>query len=914
MPPRPQPSGDSSNRGRGRGGARGGARGGGPARGPAIPAAGRGAPVARGGLPDASSHITTVGVKRTGFGTSGRAITVHTNHFEVKIPEGNIYHYDVILPSEKALPARLNMEIIARLQTVTAPQVFTPRAVYDGRKNMFAARELPFGPSKAQEFEVTLVDPPSPGELAQGGRPPKAYKVKLKHVATINPEVLSRFLEGKQSHDNAVLTAITALNVVIRMEPSLKYPFNVRSFFTDRERKDIGSGIELWRGYFQSVRPAIGRMLINVDISTGAMYKPGPLLRIASEVLGPVEFGKLNSCDARARVRLQRFLSGVRIVVEVPGQPQTGRRPPRVVKRLTAHPANRLEFTNRQGQVQTVAKYFEQVHNYTLRYPGMPCVEVGSGALLPIECCTIFAGQIMRKQVPPERTKDVLDFATKRPADRLNSIRAGLGSEYVRQFGLMVQPNATPVSLQARVLDPPVLQYGQGSRQLTIKPRDGAWNMIDKKFFRPATINRWCIAIFERDTRFTRACVDELIREMLKAFASVGITVNETDPVYKWAESGADVSSFLRGIGGACFQKNGKRGGPDLIVAVMPESSSELYMRVKHFGDITQGVATQCLKGMKCSRAKPQYFANVCLKINVKLGGINTIPDARSVPVLTDPHNPTIVMGADVIHPAPGADGRPSFTALVGNVDSDTAKYIADCRVQTSRQEMIDDLEDMATGMIKMYQGYRTGVERKPANPKRIIFYRDGVSEGQFAHVLEHELPQIKRACAATGVQAKITIIVVGKRHHVRFFPGQSDADRSGNCPAGTVVDKDIVHPTEFDFYLQSHSGLLGTSRPAHYSVLYDENGFTPDSLQALSFALCHVYARSTRSVSIPAPVYYADIVCSRAKNHYDPEGGMDFEGSGAPLDQQQQSDALQAFKAGFKPLNASMRKVMYFS
>ena len=28
------------------------------------------------------------------------------------------------------------------------------------------------------------------------------------------------------------------------------------------------------------------------------------------------------------------------------------------------------------------------------------------------------------------------------------------------------------------------------------------------------------------------------------------------------------------------------------------------------------------------------------------------------------------------------------------------------------------------------------------------------------------------------------------------------------------------------------------------------------DGLQSLSFALCHVYARSTRSVSIPAPVY----------------------------------------------------------
>lgn len=51
---------------------------------------------------------------------------------------------------------------------------------------------------------------------------------------------------------------------------------------------------------------------------------------------------------------------------------------------------------------------------------------------------------------------------------------------------------------------------------------------------------------------------------------------------------------------------------------------------------------------------------------------------------------------ADVIHPAPGADGRPSFTALVANVDSDSAKYIAECRVQTSRQEIIDDLGDMA--------------------------------------------------------------------------------------------------------------------------------------------------------------------------------------------------------------------------
>lgn len=62
----------------------------------------------------------------------------------------------IIRPDEKTLPARLNMEIIDRLQTKFAPQVFTPRAVYDGRKNLFAARELPFGEARSQEVRASV--------------------------------------------------------------------------------------------------------------------------------------------------------------------------------------------------------------------------------------------------------------------------------------------------------------------------------------------------------------------------------------------------------------------------------------------------------------------------------------------------------------------------------------------------------------------------------------------------------------------------------------------------------------------------------------------------------------------------------------------------------------------------------------
>jgi hypothetical protein len=45
-----------------------------------------------------------------------------------------------------------------------------------------------------------------------------------------------------------------------------------------------------------------------------------------------------------------------------------------------------------------------------------------------------------------------------------------------------------------------------------------------------------------------------------------------------------------------------------------------------------------------------------------------------------------------------------------------------------------------------------------------------------------------------------------------------------------------ICHPFEYDFFLNSHAGIQGTNKPAHYHVLVDENGFTPDTLQLLTY------------------------------------------------------------------------------
>ncbi|KAI0313364.1 argonaute-like protein [Amylostereum chailletii] len=937
MPPRGAPGGDRGRGGGGRGGRGGGGgshatggggggrggRGGPPSRPPRGAAPALRGMASRGGAVSASVialHVKTVGARRPGHGISGRPIEVVTNHFKTEIPHAVIHHYDVISNIDTTLPASLTFDIIKTLQTQIYPNIFTPRGAYDGRRNLFAPEKFSFGDSG--EFDVVL-NPRSPSDPQRpGGRDTKVYKVRLTHVKEINPAVLRRFLQGQQPHDNEVLTAITALNIVVRMEAKLKYPFNVGSFFTPQETKDIGGGIVLWRGYFQSVRPAMNQMLINVDISTGAMYKPGRLLDLCGELIGrpgnPQLFSPRAGFPDRERLHLQRFIYSMRITIS---HTTDGRPPiPRVIKRLSKQGARDMSFDTETG-TKTVADYFRQQYNMPLRFPDVLCVELGTGALIPMELCEVPPGQIMRMKMPWEKTSLVLDFAMKKPQERLQSIRNGLAvlsygqSEYVRRFGMVVQNE--PLNIKARVLQPPMLKYGANSKQPIITPRNGAWNMIGKRMLQPSTIGKWIVVIYERQQRFDQDDAEDMINGFVTAAQAVGMGVAERPAVIKWEQGQGNIIAQLRQAGSECNQKTG--APPSLIVVILPEGSNDIYSAVKYFGDVAMGVTTQCMQSQKCSRAVPQYFANVMLKLNVKLGGKNVTYDPRSVSVLTDPSNPTVVMGADVTHPTPGFFDRPSFAALVANVDSDSAQYITTMSPQESHNSIIQDLQNMSEVSLRAYfslyvlgnyMTYQNVVEKKanPA-PKRIIFYRNGVSEGQFQHVLKRELPLIQAACEKLKIKPKITMIVVNKGHHVRFFPrNPGEGDRSGNCPSGTVVDTEVVNPVEFDFYLQSHGGDgLGTRRPAHYNVLYDENKLTPDDLQSLSFALCHVYARTTRSVSIPAPIYYADIVCSRAKHHYDPQWHLTSTGS------ETDQETLAAFRRDFKPLHERQRTRMYF-
>jgi hypothetical protein len=66
-------------------------------------------------------------------------------------------------------------------------------------------------------------------------------------------------------------------------------------------RGDLGSGLEVIRGFFSSVRIATCRILVNINVSHGAFYHAGPLPAL------------MNSYGVRNTAALEKFLKLVRV-------------------------------------------------------------------------------------------------------------------------------------------------------------------------------------------------------------------------------------------------------------------------------------------------------------------------------------------------------------------------------------------------------------------------------------------------------------------------------------------------------------------------------------------------------------------------------------------------------------------------
>uniref|UniRef100_A0A0E0HXM8 Uncharacterized protein n=1 Tax=Oryza nivara TaxID=4536 RepID=A0A0E0HXM8_ORYNI len=845
-----------------------------------VAGGGRPAPPA---APPAPIPVSSKGVappSRPGFGTVGERIVVRANHFLVRVSDNDmIYLYDVSLspPPKTRRINRVVMSELARLHRES--HLGGISFAYDGSKALYTAGKLPFD---SMDFKIKLGK-----ELRE-----IEYKVTIRRAGQADLHHLHEFIAGRQ-RDSQQQT-IQALDVVLRESPSLNYVIVSRSFYSTMfGRQDIGDGLECWKGYYQSLRPTQMGLSLNIDISSTPFFKPISVVEYVKNCLGTPT--NANGPDPRRplsdidRLKVKKALRGVRVETTHQGKSSKYK-----ITTITSEPLSQLNFSM-DGTTQTVIQYFSQRYKYRLQYTSWPCLQSGNPSnpiYLPMEVCTIVEGQRYSKKLNDKQVTGLLRATCQPPQKRGQKIIEMVqhnnypADKVVSDFRINISNQMA--TMPARVLPAPTLRYHDSGKEKTCNPRVGQWNMINKKMVGGAVVQKWTCVNF---SRMHIDAVHRLCGELVYTCNAIGMVFNEMPEIEVGSAAPNNIEAALSNIHTRAPQLQ-------LLIVILPDVNG-YYGRIKRVCETELGIVSQCLKpGRKLLSLDRQFLENVSLKINVKAGGRNSVLQRPLVPGGLE--NTTIIFGADVTHPASGEDSSASIAAVVASMDwPEITKYKALVSAQPPRQEIIQDLFTMTEvaqnadapaqkaegskknficgGMFRelLMSFYSKNAKRKP---QRIIFYRDGVSDGQFLHVLLYEMDAIKKAIASLdpAYRPLVTFVVVQKRHHTRLFPevhGRQDlTDRSGNVRPGTVVDTNICHPSEFDFYLCSHAGIQGTSRPTHYHILHDENRFSADQLQMLTYNLCYTYARCTRSVSV---AYYAHLAAFRAR-YYDEPPAMD--------------------------------------
>ncbi|XP_077273947.1 argonaute 2 [Temnothorax americanus] len=802
-------------------------------------------------------------------GSVGVPVRVWTNMFKIIFDDKfvtNAVHYDIdIKPykekedKKKANKKELNLPkpLCRSIFEKCRNKHFKNRyPAYDGKKNAYSANNLPID-DMADVFEH---------ENQEGRR--NKYQIVIRKVATVDLSWIKNLRPGRLEERDQ--TSVQVLDIIMRHAPESQFITIGKSIYWDiNENEPLGGGLALGRGGFMS--GVLGwSPYLNVDVSHKGFTMKQRVLDYIAEVLR-VREDHITYDDVMRESKIQSFLRGLKVTYEIPN---VSRRTHRIIK--LSHNDCNTEFKQESSdgtisKTTTIKKYFWESKKYNIRRANLPTLHVstksdGSEILLPIELCTIMPNQPIRK-LDEEQTTNMIRKATtdaftrkRRIEEAFNTIQVNNSPVMSREFHLSVRPEMEDV--QARVLPAPELRYARGKAQV----RRGTWNIQQFNDAKNLEKSTWTIVNLSGMSNLEPSMQDfgKLLQNTAR---EVGMIIEQSRPFDHFRLNELDkITKFF------INNKNLK-----LIIVIIPDRTDVMYGKVKKITEMDVGVLTQCIKLKTLKRCQVATVKNILLKINSKLNGVNHIFDR--LPACLNEKYPCMLVGADVTHPSPDSKDSPSIAAVAASRDKSAFRYNVALRLQQPKEEMILDLEEIILAQLRVY------LQETKCCPKRIVYYRDGVSEGQLPQVMYYEIGAIKKAVTAfnkftRGGNIEINCLVVQKRHHVRLFPQSTNTrdtedTRNYNVKAGTIVDTTITHPEHIDFYLVSHASIQGTARPTKYRCIFNESKFTEDQIEELTYYLCHIYARCARSVSYPAPTYYAHLAAYRGRALI--QGNRDF-------------------------------------
>ncbi|WOH13627.1 hypothetical protein DCAR_0833143 [Daucus carota subsp. sativus] len=803
-------------------------------------------------------------IARCGLASKGKKIQLLTNHYKVNVKnvDGHFFQYTVAFFYEDGRPVEgkgIKTQVLDCVHDTYKAEVEGKDFAYDGEKSLFTVGALP---KNKLEFTVVLKD-----NSSNRNNQSKSYKVEISFAAKIPMQAIAQALRGQDSKNSQ--EAIRVLNIIVRQHAAKQgCRFERQLCFNVNEFSDLGGGVLGYHGFNSSFRTTQGGLSLNID--SIMVIKPGPVVDFLIANQNAKDSFSLDWATANQVLKgLRVKTSSTNTAYKITGLSDE------ICKKLMFSMKRRGEKDENGEPLMTelsVYDYFVNIRNIPLCYSGdLPCIIVGNPkrpTYIPLELCSLVSLQHYPKALTTLQPGSLVEKSKQKPQDRMTTLTNGpqinnyADEPLLRACGVSIINKFTEVD--GRMLAAPRIRVGHLE---TIAPHNGRWNFSEKKLLQPTTISEWAVVNFS-----AKCNMQSLINDLIKCGELKGMNFLSSPVVIEESPQHRRDSPLVRVEKMFKFLFSKLPYAPQFLLCVLPERKSPLYGHWKRNCQVVHGIYTQCIgpkiytrKGL--SYVVDQRLMSVLLKINAKLGGLNSkfaIGYARSISQKLKAGS--LIIGMTLCR---GSSDVPSIAAVVSSGEGPlSAKYRASVHTQSPKVKMIaslftrvaDNKDDGIMSEILDDYYMRSGSRR----PEQIIIFRNGVSESQFNQVLNFELNQIIEACKFKDGKwcPKFVVIIAQKSRHTKFFQPTS----ADNVPAGTVVDNKICHPRNNDFYLCAQAGMVGTTRPTHYHVLLDEIGFSPDEMQKFVHFLCYQYQGSTTATSVVAPIHYARLAATQTR------------------------------------------------
>ncbi|KAH8298095.1 hypothetical protein KR018_006591 [Drosophila ironensis] len=739
----------------------------------------------------------------TKMGTTGEKIIVNANYYRViKRPNWTIYQYRVDFTPEVD-------NTRCRRALLNEHRGLIGGFIFDGT--------VLFCSNRFQEVHNS----PYALELVAKNRAGEPVHVKIKHVGTVEVADNQQF---------------QVLNLILRRSmEGLSLQLVSRNFFDAKAKINLDSyHMELWPGYQTSIRQHESDILLCVEI-THKVMRTDTLYNILSDA---VRDGDDHQSEFKRQV--------VGMIVLTDYNNKTYR-----VDDIDFESSPLSKFETKEGVISYV-EYYKKRYNITITDVRQPLlvsrpteknIRGGMNQLIMlIPSLARATGMTDAMRANFRLMKAMSEHTRLTPERRIERLRvfnqrlnqSKESTDVMKSWNIELDRNL--VEIPARVLPPERIVFGNGKRYMCDHRADWTAEFRSNSMFSHVDIKRWYVITLRRSLRETQ----EFIRMCIRTANAMKMVIAE--PRYEEISDDRN-SSYSQAIDNATAQD------PQIVMVVMKAPNEEKYSCIKKRTCVDRPVPSQVVT-LKTIAPRPDKAAGVMsiatkvvIQMNAKLMGA---PWMIELPV-----RGLMTVGFDVCHSSKYKNK--SYGALVASMDlRSSCRYYSSVSEHMKGQELSDQLSINMTYALKAYRDHHGTL------PERILFFRDGVGDGQLYQVVSTEIKFVKDRLdeiyksAGKEEGCRMAFVVVAKRINTRYFYNKR------NPSPGTIVDDVITLPERYDFFLVSQSVRQGTVSPTNYNVIHDNMGLSADKLQMLSYKMTHMYYNFSGTCRVPSVCQYA--------------------------------------------------------